>query len=220
MYVSHKFKFIFLRSPKTASSSLSEFFINNIPDDNAIYTPVEDSKIKGTLDPLIIRKYKTNFKYYHFTIEDLIKEKIITEHHARTYRVISVLRDPIDRQKSFFYFYSKWKAKGRPLTLDLYKSLTPQVWFQGEPNSSMLQADFCKLNGEYIGEYWLYENLENHLNQFMKDIKVESLYPLAKHKSGFRKNRGNEIQFDEESISKLKKVFAKDFELYNELKGK
>ena len=49
MFISPKYKFIFLRVPKTASTSLSEFFIRNVDDPDAIYTEVEDSKIAGTL---------------------------------------------------------------------------------------------------------------------------------------------------------------------------
>ena len=98
MYVSHKYKLIFLRTPKTASSSLSEFFIKNIPDPDAIYTPVEDSNIPATLSNEIINKYKINFAYYHFTLQDLVDNRIITPMAAIQYKSIAVVRNPIDRQ--------------------------------------------------------------------------------------------------------------------------
>lgn len=220
MYVSHKYKLIFLRSPKTASSSLSEWFIKNIPDSQAIYTPVEDSKIPGTLDASLINKYKLNFKYYHFTIQDLVRENVITEHQAKTYRVISVLREPIDRQKSLFYFYSKWKAGNRPLDLKLYKALAPNGQFLGEPNSAIKQTNLLKLGDELIGEFWLYENIEQHLSELVNSLNIEVKAPLPRHKATFRKNRNNEIEFDSISLEMLKTVFKVDFEVYNELKEK
>lgn len=220
MYISHKYKFIFLRTPKTASSSLSDWFIKNIPDAQAIYTPVEDSKTPGTLNVNIINKYKLNFKYYHFTIQDLVKENIVTEHQARTYRVISVLREPIDRQKSFFYFYSKWKAKNRPVDLKLYKALAPHGQFIGEPNSGIKQTDLLKLGNGLIGEFWLYENIEDHLEDLIKSLKIDVKVPLQKYKSTFRKNRNNEIEFDKDSLDQIKSLFEKDFYVYNELKEK
>ena len=220
MYISHQYKLIFLRSPKTASSSLSEWFIKNIPDSQAIYTPVEDSKIPGTLDASLINKYKLDFKYYHFTIQDLVRENVITEHQAKTYRVISVLREPVDRQKSLFYFYSKWKARNKPLDLKLYKALAPNGQFLGEPNSAIKQTDLLKLNNELIGEFWLYENIENHLSELVNSLNIEVKSPLPRHKATFRKNRDNEIQFDSTSLETLKSVFKKDFEIYNALKEK
>lgn len=217
MYISHKYKIIFLRTPKTASSSLSEFFIRNIPDPAAIYTPVEDSNIKGQGTANLQAKYSRNFKYYHFTLEDLINEKVITKQQARDYRVISVVRDPVDRQKSFFFFYSKWKARGRPVDLNLYKTIAPNGTFTGEPNSALLQSSFGLLDGEYVGEYWLYENLSEHLSNLMKDLNLQTVHPLVSHKSGFRKNKPD-IKFDGECLNKMKDVFEKDFKLYNELK--
>tara|TARA_R110000868_G_scaffold74580_2_gene215559 strand:+ start:2063 stop:2740 length:678 start_codon:yes stop_codon:yes gene_type:complete len=220
MYISHQYKLIFLRSPKTASSSLSEWFIKNIPDTTAIYTPVEDSKIHGTLQPSIIGKYKRNFKYYHFTIQDLVRENIITEHQAKTYRVISVLREPIDRQKSLFYFYARWKCKGKTLDLKQYKVLAPNGQFIGEPNSAIKQTDLLTLNGEIIGEFWLYENIEHHITNIIKELKIKEVHVLPNHKNGFRKNRNNEIVFDDYCLEQLNTIFKKDFEIYNALKEK
>lgn len=220
MYISHKYKLIFLRTPKTASSSLSEFFIKNIPDPNSIYTPVEDSKLKGTLDGNIIKKYKRDFKYYHFTLQDLIDEKLITEEQARTYKNIAVLRNPVDRQKSFYYFYRKWKSRGVPASLEQYNQWTPNGFFENEPNSGIRQTDFLTLSNEIIGTYWLYESINDNISELMKSLNLEIKHPLPNHKSDFRKNRNNEITFDQNSMDKLLTVFEKDFKLYYELKEK
>ena len=217
MYVSHKYKLIFLRTPKTASSSLSEFFIKNIPDPDAVYTPVEDSNIPATLSNEIINKYKINFAYYHFTLQDLVDNRIITPMAAIQYKSIAVVRNPIDRQKSFYYFYKRWKNQDRAPSIEEYNSWTRKGAFLGEPNSGILQSDILKWNGETQGEYWLYENINNDLNQLMRELNLEVTHVLPKHKNDFRKNRNNEIEFDELAMNNLSKYFGPDIDLYNEL---
>lgn len=220
MYVSHKYKLIFLRTPKTASSSLSEFFIRNIPDANAIYTPVEDSSIKGTINQGMVLKYKKQFKYYHLSLEDLIREKVVTREQALNYRTIAVIRNPVDRQKSFYYFYKKWKNRTKPPSLEDYKILAPNGTFKDEPNSAIRQTDLLKVGGSIVGEYWLYEDIGNKLYSLMEELNLPIQVGLPRHKSNFRKNRKDEIEFDEHSINQLKEVFKEDFTLYNELKEK
>ncbi|HAW04580.1 MAG TPA: hypothetical protein DCW83_07830 [Saprospirales bacterium] len=217
MYISHKYKLIFLRSPKTASSSLSEFFIKNIPDPDAIYTPVEDSNIKGTLSQDIINRYKTHFKFYHFTLQDIIDNNIITKEQALSYRSICVIRDPVDRQKSFYYFYKKWKQPGSQASIEQYNDWTSNGPFIGEPNSGILQSSFLKIDNKIVGEYWLYQNFHNDLSQLMRELDLSVTHMLPQHKTDFRKNRDNEIKFNEFATDNLNKFFGSDVKLYNEL---
>lgn len=217
MYVSHKYKLIFLRTPKTASSSLSEFFIKNIPDPDAVYTPVEDSNIPPTLSNQVISKYKINFAYYHFTLQDLVHNNIITPAQAIEYKSVAVIRDPVDRQKSFYYFYRKWKNRGTSPSLEQYKAWTKGGTFMGEPNSAIRQTDILKFDGEIRGEYWLYQDIGRELSNLMQEMNLQVVHPLPNHKNDFRTNRDNEISLDGDAMENLLKAFGPDVELYNKL---
>jgi hypothetical protein len=219
MYLSHKYKFLFLRTPKTASSSVCDFLIRNVDDPEAIYTPVEDADIPGTLDQALIEKYN-GYRYYHFTLFQLITEKVITFEQAHEYRNIAVMRDPIDRQMSFYYFFKKWTPNHlRPGNLNEYKQMTPNGYFHGQFNAMLQQSNLLDLNGKTLGTYWLYENLEKELYKFMDELGIEIKHPLPRHKSEFRKDRPkNEFYFDKESIDKMRKAFPYDFEIYTKLK--
>jgi len=216
MYLSHKYKFIFLRSPKTASSSLSEFFIKNVNDPNAVYTPVDDTKIPGNLDKAIVDKYRKNNKFFHFTLQDLLNENIITNKIIDEYRCFSILRNPIDRQKSAYYFRKKYD-KARPPSLEDYKNITKNLTtFQKSPLTGMQQTDLLLVNNEIKGELWLYENLESHVRKFMKDLNIDIKHPLPKHKSGNRKKE-TDIIFDKQVLDALQKHFSRDFREYKRL---
>ena len=217
MYLSHKYKFLFLRTPKTASSSLSDFFINNIDDPGAIYTEVEDANIPGTLSELIVSKYRP-YAFYHFTISQLIGEGVLTLKQAREYKVFSVLRDPIDRAKSFYYFYKKFRDVGTPATIEQYRNwcYPDTAIFNNDNNSGIQQLALSVHNNELIGEFWLYENLENELHAFMKSLGLPAP-ELPKHKTDSRNNRSNEIQFEEIDIQNINNTFSADVEMYKRL---
>ena len=217
MYLSHKYKFLFLRTPKTGSSSLSEFLVKNIDDPDAIYTEIDDTNIPGTIDPAIVDRNRP-FKYFHFSLNDLIREGVITPGIIENYRCISVLRNPVDRQKSFYYFMKKWWAPNTVATLEEYKSFSPDGYsLRREYNTMLKQTDLLMYEGKLRGEFWLYENLDSHVNQFMKDIGVEIKHPMPQHKAGFRKDRSSEIQFDDQVMNSLKSHFSLDFEIYESL---
>lgn len=220
MYLSHKYKILILRTPKTGSSSLSEFLIRNIDDPDAIYTEIDDTNIPGTLDPDIVNRNKP-YKYFHLSLEDLIREGVITPSVIHNYRCISVLRDPVDRQKSFYYFMKKWWAPNAPASLEEYKSFSPDGYsLRKEYNTMLRQTDLLKYDGHYYGQFWLYENLDSHIKNFMNSLGLEIKHPMPQHKTGFRKDRANEIKFDHETVLKLQNHFTDDFRIYSQLKYK
>ena len=216
MYLSHKHKFLFLRTPKTASSSLSDFFIRNIDDPDAVYTEVEDSNLPGTLDESIVSRYRP-YAFYHFTLNQLIDEGVITKEQALEYDIFAVLRNPIDRAKSFYYFYRKWKAHGTDASIEQYRQWTNNGIFE-DPNSGIVQTDLLKLGNKPVGRFWLYENLERELSNFMFNRRLRIDHPLPRHKTDTRQVRTDEIVFEQRDIDELKETFGADFDLYNELK--
>ena len=215
MYLSHKYKFLFLRTPKTASSSLSDFFIRNIDDEDAVYTEVEDSGLPGTLSESIVGKYRP-YAFYHFTLQQLVDEKVLTYEQASTYKCFALLRNPLDRAKSFYYFYKKFKNPHSPASLEEYRQWTKNGVFYGEANSAIVQTSLLKLRGQPIGEYWLYENLNDELQKFMNSLGLQCR-PLPQHKTDSRKNRDNEIEFEEQDIQAMNVQFKEDFQIYKEL---
>lgn len=219
MYISRKYKVIFIRIPKTACSSITEFLIKNIDDSNAIHSGVDDSNIKSTLidaEKTSSKENKSN-KYVHYTLQNIVDEGFVKADELKHYNIFGVLRNPIDRQKSMYWFRKKW-SKSTPGSLEDYKNITiNNCAMKASPATGIEQVEFMKYNNKLHGRFWLFENIDKELNNLLNDLGLSMKYELPKHKSGNRKK--NEFEFDEEVMKSLKAHYNNDFIMYHNLKG-
>ena len=220
MVISEKYKTVFLRIPKNASTSLATFFIENCASPNDKYTGIGDAKINTQNIPNhIITKYKEQYRFIHLTLNELILENIISEQSAREKRVIGVLRDPIERQLSLF-FYKHRTAKSLA-TPEKFRSEFRSGYHATDKSNHILQTDYTKIGEEQRGEFWLYDNLECHLNNYVKENNIEVKSDLKSFKSNFKPRNENLIQeyYDTKTMDAVKEYYARDIELHEELKN-
>jgi|TARA_R110000744_G_scaffold76776_2_gene151967 hypothetical protein len=219
MYISHKHKIVFIRIPKTACSSITEFLIKNIADPEAIHSGVDDSKIKSTLvSKAPIRKLVMANKYVHYTLQDIVDDGFIKAEDLSTYKIYAVIRNPVDRQKSMYWFRKKWQ-KVPPGSLQDYKNITiGNCEMKLSPTTGEEQVSFMKYNNKSYGTFWLFENIDKELNNLMSSLGLNIKHDLPNHKSGNRKK--DEFEFDKEVLNSLRAHYNNDFAMYKDLRIK
>mgnify|MGYP000282734717 CR=1 FL=1 len=123
MVICNTHNFIYLRVPKNASSSLAEFFVRNYCHSNDAYTQyatqpdhlrqdrwteVNDCQIPSYNIPMkTMRKYMDRYRFIHLTLAEIVGEGLVREMDLPHKRVISVIRDPLMRQLSLYFWLKR-----------------------------------------------------------------------------------------------------------------
>lgn len=214
MVISELNKFIYIRIPKNASTSLATFFIQNYCDKNYIYTGVGDANIRPhNISESIITKHKVQYRIIHLTLNEIIQEGIITEEEARNKKVIGVIRNPFERQLSLFFF--KNRSNKSKATVDNFRKELIKGFIESDGSNHILQTDYLKINNENIGEYWKYDNLDQHLLEFIEEHGPPK-HQIKSFKSKFKPKNKNLVDeyYDLATRKAVEEYFAKDFEEY------
>jgi len=212
-------EFIFLRVPKNASSSLATFLYKSYHSKEIKATPIGDGGVPSTNIPSkLITDYK-GYRYIHLRLQDLINENIVTEDEARSKKVITVIREPFDRQLSLYFF----KAKNQRIkpTPDDFRKKFYNGYCEGDANNVFTQRNYSTINNEDVGEHWLYENLNKHIEEFTSKYPPRNKVQLPSYK---RSNRGDKQKlideyYDEHTKQMVLEYYKEDFELYERLKN-
>jgi hypothetical protein len=212
-----RFNLCFVSIPKTASKSIREFIIEEMLDSNEDAIEGEDANIHKT----------------HYNSRYIIRNNLA----PRNAKFIGVIREPFERQLSAYLFswkvlfYSGYRPLPREPTLEHFKEIyqpynltadgRPAFWefmnkMGSEPQSTYIDRG---LNHEY----WLYENLEDHIENFKKEYGIRHDASLKKinntHEDDDVTTKSLIDKFyDEELKYIIRKQYANDFKLYDELK--
>ena len=224
MIISHKYKFIFVKTKKTAGTSI-EVFLSQCCGENDILTPINPHiephlarNYKGIWNPLpelierreykirsTVRKIRKKKKFYNHIPAWLIRNRI-PKRIWNDYHKFCVERNPWDKTLSHYYMINDRAGGG--LTLDQY----------------FKAGDFC-LNfplytdlkgGLIVDKVIKYESLIAELNQVFGMLGISFNGTLgARAKSDHRKDR---IPYQQvitgEQRAIIEKVFAKEIAIH------
>ena len=202
MIISHKHKFIFIKTNKTAGTSI-EIALSKFCGKNDIITPIsaEDELIRRELGYRGPQNYLSPFREY--TIKDWIKLIIMRSRKINFYNHIPAReickkidkkvwdeyykfcfeRNPWDRIISMYYW--RYKTEPRPTITEFLDSNIPMVL-------KRRGIELYTINGNIaVDKICRYEDINDELKAIYTKLGIseEVLLPMAK--SGYRKEKKN-----------------------------
>lgn len=227
MIISHKYKFIFIKTNKTAGTSI-EIGLSKFCGPKDIITPLtpEDEEVRKKLGYRGPQNYHASCCKYGFTdIKNYIlkgKKKQIFYNHISAKEVISIIgqkkwddyftfcfeRNPVDRFISFYY----WRNRDNRFKSvnEFINSSLPNVL---KERGCGLYSENDKILVDYIGKY---ENLQESLSYLEKKLMLPEPIILPFTKVGYRPtNIDPESFLNAAEMDWIRTFFAKEIKLFD-----
>ncbi len=205
MIISHKYKFIFIKTNKTAGTSV-EIALSKFCGPDDIITPIsnEDEQIRQRLG----YKGAQNHKGFYNHISAKKIKASVSKHVWNNYYKFCIERNPWDRLISFYYFINK--LDNRPsiqefIDQDIVLRLKQNGYENYTINNIIAVDKICR-----------YEKLNTELTDVAKKISLPSPLELPLAKSNFRldKRHYSEV-IDTYTRDKVSQIFEKEIKMFN-----
>ncbi len=225
MIISHKYKFIFIKTNKTAGTSV-EIALSKFCGPDDIITPItaDDEKIRKELGYPGPQNHLASLTNYglkdivRFVLTGKKKNKFYNHISAREVKMhvgqqvwddyfkFCIERNPWDRVVSFYYW--KYKSKSRPSIADYIKS---KSWLALKHRGRELYT----LNGQVaVNKICYFENLADELEVIRLQLGIPKMLSLPNAKSHFRKDKQSYRDIlDKDSESIIAEVFSEEINL-------
>ena len=219
MIISHKHRFIFIKTEKTAGTSI-EIALSKICGDDDIITPLvmEDEETRqqyadrGAQNYLIgLSKYtlkdwakllvkgKKRMFYNHIGASEI--RQLIQPEVWNNYYKFAFERNPWDKVISWYYWTHK--KEPRPSIKDFIKS-----GYAGRVKGWSLYTIDDKISMERVG---LYENLNQEIQAISEELGLPDCLELPLSKGNFRRKKESyKTLLDQEDKEQIAKLFAKE----------
>jgi hypothetical protein len=227
MIISHKYKFIFLKTAKTASTSIEIALSKHCGKKDSI-TPMlpADEKIRHSLQyrgpqnylspitdysreeiiNLVFRKSEKKQRYFHHISAEAIK-KYVGDEVWNSYYKFCVERNPWERFISLYYWMCQ--SDPRPTISEFLESETVLAL-------KKYGFDVYTIDGQVaVNKICLYENLEEDLEQVRLLLHIPEKLQLPLAKTQYRKDkRSYRDILDEKQIRKIERMFSQEISLF------
>ncbi len=218
MIINHKYKFIFIKTRKTAGTSI-EIALSQFCDKNDIITPIfeEDEKTRQELGFLSPQNY--NVALQHYTKLDWLnliikaKRKQFRNHSSakfirscipaeiwNSYFKFTFERDPFDKAISRYYWSTQ---EPRPAINEYLNSAQPYLL-----SNWNIYTINDQIEVDFIGRY---ENLDEDLAKIKEKLGLPAELKLPRTKSNYRKSKEHYSRIlNQEDQDRIKIVCAKE----------
>ena len=226
MIISHKYRFIFLKTKKTAGTSI-EIALSRVCGEEDIITPIspEDEDVRRDLGyrgaqkhlspmwdygfrdvaRLLIRRKKKLRYYNHISAREV--RRLIGEGTWNDYYKFCFERNPWDRVISFYYW--QYKSEPRPSISEFLDSDMPLML-------KKKGFELYTIDGKVVvNRVCLFENLKEELERIRVQLGLTEELVLPKSKSSFRKDKRSYREIlDEKQKEKIRNLFSEEIALY------
>ncbi|APY07552.1 hypothetical protein BWZ20_04235 [Winogradskyella sp. J14-2] len=224
MLVCHKYKFIFFKTQKTASTSI-EIALSSLCSEEDIITPISknDEKVRQSLGYLGPRNYKVPFvKYSKSDIVDLVLKGKRRElyNHISCEELIPVIGDKIFKDYYKFCFERNPYEKAISLFFHEggYERWTSLKKFIAQGGLKIIKGydQYTVNNIVAVDDIFKYEDIPTALDTIAKKIGLQQKIelPKTKLKSQFRKDkRPFDEVLSEEEKDLISTIWAREIKL-------
>lgn len=208
MIISHKYKIVFIKTRKTAGSSIQAVFRSYLGDDDVC----SGSKREG-----IAGKNCPNELGGHQRYSYILKNYP----EAKDYWAFAIERNPWDKCVSAFYWYKHIEAKV-PGEFNFTKNTKFEdfVLFRG---GSLLPCDWRMYNNKAVSVFKyeglekissLYANIGNKSDLQIPIVEFRNKFLATRIKSGIRDNRDYREMYNNKTRSVVRRIFKNEIEAF------
>lgn len=225
MIISHKHKFIFVRTRKTAGTS-TELALSQLLDDEDIITPFcpRDEKLRIELKAkgpqnylekwsryrlkdiyLLVARGERKMRFYNHIPAEAIR-RLVGSKLWQSYYKFCFERNPWDKVISLYYH--RFKSEPRPPLYEFIRSRQCAAAF-----NFGLYTSNEEIILDHIGRY---ENLEYEFNFICRKLGLPTVPSLPRAKSQFRKDHRHYREvLSQEEKEIISRIFSKEIEQFN-----
>jgi len=220
MIISNKHKYIYLRVPRTGSTSVTSYIHDRLNlEDSIIHAGLEADSV-GTLnveDLLLPSKNINNINNVdtqHLTLPQIIAHGML-EHNWQDYSIYAICRDPVDRFKSFcrqlhnFYKVEVSSPKKQQQFLE-YIVYSDIVFDKLYP-----QSNWLLFNGQRINKIYKYHDIKNMVKSIAGYYNIDSVDDFSSY--SLRSSAVTLPELPAHTLDRIYKFYDLDFQIYNSL---